>query len=360
MDKTDNNVLSKYQYNEIPKTNLNKENKYISLNKKPEENKNKYITNYNIISKGLQENKSEININKISTKKIWEKNEVNKNVINVPVQTKKSELNIAFSKYNQPEKKTEIKQERTLQKNKEAEKTSSSKTKSEEKDITNKYQIKKENEKNIVEKPKINIKEINISKEISNNYNILKETPIKTINTEIPKKKVESKLFENRLIKDQQQKNIYERKGQEISTKTQYITEPSYKINISKELITPYNSLYKSNESKIDQKKEIKPKPKIKNELPRVDRNIEKQIDKKIQQPNISITKIINNKSSSEEVKDLKKTPKKINEQNLTNITTIQIHKTEKVSKDKSLPEVNNVFVVTSGSIGKEKKKKKV
>jgi hypothetical protein len=162
MDKTDNSVLSKYKYNEIAKNGFNKENEYKTNIKKTVEIRNKYATNYsNISNRTLPENKSEINVNK----KIWEKTEVNKNIVNIKDQTKKSELNIITSKYIKPETKTEItKQENSFQKNKPAEKP-----------LTNKFQIKKE------EQPKKKIKELNITKEISNQYSEYKETPIKNI-----------------------------------------------------------------------------------------------------------------------------------------------------------------------------------
>ena len=222
MDKTTNSVLSKYKNNEIAKNNFNnlnnniKESKYISPSPKHEEIKTKYTTTYKTYKKEIQENNEKININKVNTN-IFEKNIINKNVVNIQEKEDKKVSNIAYTKFKQPEiKKETIEIENTL---------ITIKT------IERPLEIKKDKK----------IKEINIPKEISNKSYYITQTEISK-------------------TKEQQQK-MNEIKKPEVAIKTQYISSSPKNIShqISKSMVNLTESSYK-------------PKPKMKNVLPLVNK----------------------------------------------------------------------------------------
>ena len=222
MDKTTNSVLSKYKNNEIAKINLNnlnnniKESKYISPSPKHEEIKTKYTTTYKTYKKEIQENNEKININKVNTN-IFEKNIINKNVVNIQEKEDKKVSNIAYTKFKQPEiKKETIEIENTL---------ITIKT------IERPLEIKKDKK----------IKEINIPEEISNKSYYITQTEISK-------------------TKEQQQK-MNEIKKPEVAIKTQYISSSPKNIShqISKSMVNLTESSYK-------------PKPKMKNVLPLVNK----------------------------------------------------------------------------------------
>ena len=180
------------------KSNI-KESKYVSPVQKYDEIKSKYATTYNVYNKGFKENKNENNINKVNTNS-FEKNNINKNIVNIKETPEKKISNITYTKFKQTETKKEL-EKPSLNIN----------------NINTVSNINKSQPKIIKEKK---IKEINIPKEISNNYIIQTEMPKNLEITKKPEKSIRTQYI------SANQKNI----SSQISKSTVNITETSYKI----------------------------------------------------------------------------------------------------------------------------------
>ena len=184
IDTKDKTKYSTYKYGEFTKINN------ISVDNK--NTQNHYVTKSNIDN---NEKNYKIYVFKADiNKKNLDKPQINNNIVTISNKTEKKESNISYPKYKQPETKIEtIKKEKIIQKNKAEEKPLNI-SKIEQTILTTKYQIKKEitpqeetiqknigyktekENKQIVDKKytKNKIKEIEISKDISNIHNEFK------------------------------------------------------------------------------------------------------------------------------------------------------------------------------------------